>query len=166
MQAHQLALGPAGSGSPLHFHEDAVNALIYGVKRWDLLPPSKTLFSIEAPWCPPSSAGAPDMHAGHASNTSSVDRHGDSGSVDQRGSNYARHGSGRRDGESGGSDAVGGVCGAPPDGGVRCVQLPGDLVYVPRRWAHSTFNLVEGVAIAVESDGSACMRGGCAHVVV
>ena len=170
VQAHQLALGPAGSGSPLHFHEDAVNALIYGVKRWDLLPPSKTLFSIEAPWCRPSSAGAPDMHddsyAGHASNTPSVDRHGDSGSVDQRGSNYARHGSGRRGGESGGSDAVGGVCGAPPDGGVRCVQLPGDLVYVPRRWAHSTLNLVEGVAIAVESDGSACVRGGCAHVVV
>jgi histone arginine demethylase JMJD6 len=135
VQAHQLALGPLGSGSPLHFHEDAVNALVYGVKRWDLLPPSKTLFSIEPPWCPPTATGS-----GGSDDTSSTS------------------------GGTGGSASS--VCGAPPDGAVRCVQLPGDLMYVPRRWAHSTLNLVEGVAIAVESDGSACLRGGCAHVVV
>lgn len=170
MQAHQLALGPAGSGSPLHFHEDAVNALIYGVKRWDLLPPSKTLFSIEAPWCPPNGTGAADMHAGPASKTTAGDDRHDknkSETVDRRGSNDAGLDSGGRrgDGDSS-SNAAGGMCGGAPDGAVRCVQLPGDLVYVPRRWAHSTFNLVEGVAIAVESDGSACIRGGCAHVVV
>ena len=131
VQAHQLALGPAGSGSPLHFHEDAVNALVYGVKRWDLLPPAKTLFSIEPPWCPPlGGSDSSSSSAGGATGTSTN------------------------------------VCGAPPEGGLRCVQLPGDLMYVPRRWGHSTLNLVEGVAIAVESDGSACLHGGCTHVVV
>ena len=122
LQAHQLALGPAGSGSPLHFHEDAVNALIYGLKAWDLLPPARTAFSIAPPWCPAAeAAGGGVAHAG---------------------------------------------CRPPPAGGVRCVQVPGDLMYVPRRWAHSTVNLADGVAIAVESDGTACWHANCSRVVV
>eukprot|EP00037_Helgoeca_nana_P029652 m.357053 g.357053 ORF g.357053 m.357053 type:complete len:571 (+) comp28021_c0_seq8:5354-7066(+) len=111
LQTHQLALGPEGSGSPFHFHEDAINALIYGRKMWDLLPPSRAKFSVEAPWC-----------------------RGVGGGVGQA------------------------SCRAAPVGGLRCVQLPGDLIYVPRRWAHSTLNLAEGVAIAVESDGTTCFH--------
>jgi hypothetical protein len=41
----QFYLGGPGTGSPLHFHKDAFNALIYGKKRWFLLPPSQALYS-------------------------------------------------------------------------------------------------------------------------
>eukprot|EP00035_Acanthoeca_spectabilis_P026510 m.463001 g.463001 ORF g.463001 m.463001 type:complete len:531 (+) comp22864_c0_seq1:74-1666(+) len=119
LQAHQLAIGPEGSGSPFHFHEDAINALLYGRKMWDLVPPSETLFSIDHHWCP----GAPG------------------------GAGQAR-------------------CVQPPPRGVRCVQLPGDMIYVPRRWGHSTLNLAESVAIAVESDGTTCLHQACDLKVV
>ena len=41
----QFYLGSAGSAAPMHFHEDAFNALAYGEKRWILLPPSRAAFS-------------------------------------------------------------------------------------------------------------------------
>jgi hypothetical protein len=41
----QFYLGGPGSGSPFHFHKDAFNALMYGKKRWFLLPPSLALYS-------------------------------------------------------------------------------------------------------------------------
>ena len=39
-QEFQLALGPAGSGAPLHWHFDAVNALLDGTKEWVMHPPT------------------------------------------------------------------------------------------------------------------------------
>lgn len=33
-------IGPANSGSNLHFHIDAWNALVLGKKKWFLFPPS------------------------------------------------------------------------------------------------------------------------------
>eukprot|EP00041_Stephanoeca_diplocostata_P032426 m.1038084 g.1038084 ORF g.1038084 m.1038084 type:complete len:115 (+) comp24148_c0_seq1:2686-3030(+) len=44
---------------------------------------------------------------------------------------------------------------------IACVQHPGELVYVPRLWAHSTVNLAEAVGIAVEYDGTSCTRRTC-----
>ncbi|CAJ1458036.1 unnamed protein product [Effrenium voratum] len=41
----QFAIGDEGSGSPLHFHQDAVNLLLCGRKRWWLLPPSGSAMS-------------------------------------------------------------------------------------------------------------------------
>jgi len=41
----QFALGPAGSGSPPHYHMAAVNTLAYGAKRWTLLPPRDAVYS-------------------------------------------------------------------------------------------------------------------------
>ena len=40
----QLIIGPRGSGSPPHFHGHALNALVYGLKRWFLWPPSHAHF--------------------------------------------------------------------------------------------------------------------------
>lgn len=37
---HQYYLGPAGSGSPLHYHCQAFNTLTVGEKLWVLVPPS------------------------------------------------------------------------------------------------------------------------------
>ena len=41
----QLALGPAGSGSPPHFHGRAANGCVVGVKLWLLWPPSSATFA-------------------------------------------------------------------------------------------------------------------------
>ena len=41
----QLMVGPEGSGSPVHFHVDALNIAIVGRKRWFLFPPSERF------WC-------------------------------------------------------------------------------------------------------------------
>jgi hypothetical protein len=39
----QWALGTAGSGAPVHFHNTAWNQLFYGRKHWHLLPPGRNL---------------------------------------------------------------------------------------------------------------------------
>ena len=48
--ATQFFLGPAYSGAPFHFHEDAWNALAFGKKRWFMLPPHHGLYSTEPPY--------------------------------------------------------------------------------------------------------------------
>ena len=51
----QFAVGDTGSGSPMHFHQDAVNLLLAGRKRWWLRPPSLSAMSrlhpLEAQSC-------------------------------------------------------------------------------------------------------------------
>ena len=46
---YQFYLGPAYSGAPFHFHNDAWNALAFGKKRWFLTPPRHSIFSAESP---------------------------------------------------------------------------------------------------------------------
>eukprot|EP00439_Symbiodinium_sp_Y106_P067762 s450_g11.t1 len=41
----QFAVGAEGSGSPMHFHQDALNLCLHGRKRWWLVPPSEAAFS-------------------------------------------------------------------------------------------------------------------------
>lgn len=41
----QWALGVAGSGAPMHFHNSAWNACIYGAKRWIAYPPAFNVMS-------------------------------------------------------------------------------------------------------------------------
>ncbi len=41
----QLFIGPAFSGAPFHFHDNAFNALIFGRKLWLLTPPGRDLYS-------------------------------------------------------------------------------------------------------------------------
>ena len=45
----QLYQGVAGTGAPMHLHTDAWNALVYGRKRWMVLPPSRALYSLLGP---------------------------------------------------------------------------------------------------------------------
>jgi hypothetical protein len=42
----QLYVGSAGSGSPMHFHSDALNACFKGEKLYALLPPEAAIYSI------------------------------------------------------------------------------------------------------------------------
>jgi len=45
-------------------------------------------------------------------------------------------------------------------------RYPGDLLYVPRGWSHSTVNIAETIGIAVEIDGSSCDKHRCAAQLV
>ena len=96
----QFFLGPPGSGAPFHAHRDAFNALIFGRKRWFLLPPDRSLYSTTpvATWL--ASAAA------------------------------------------------------LPEGALQCVQEAGDVVFVPRGWAHAVLNLRTSVGVAVEASGA------------
>ena len=38
-------MGPRASGAQVHYHGDAVNLLVYGRKRWALLPPGIAEYS-------------------------------------------------------------------------------------------------------------------------
>ena len=38
-------MGGPGSGSPVHFHNDAINYNVYGTKLWTLLPPPHAIYS-------------------------------------------------------------------------------------------------------------------------
>jgi len=46
----QFYLGPALSGAPLHFHRSAWNVLIFGQKRWFLIPPRHAIYSRQHVW--------------------------------------------------------------------------------------------------------------------
>eukprot|EP00055_Hartaetosiga_balthica_P015073 m.86761 g.86761 ORF g.86761 m.86761 type:complete len:768 (-) comp8771_c0_seq2:285-2588(-) len=48
-RSRQFYLGPAGSGAPMHVHSGAWNALVFGRKRWYLVPPAHAFYSIEHP---------------------------------------------------------------------------------------------------------------------
>jgi hypothetical protein len=41
----QLAIGPAHSGAPPHYHKAAINTLFYGHKKWFLFPPKDSIYS-------------------------------------------------------------------------------------------------------------------------
>jgi hypothetical protein len=62
----QFYLGGPGSGSPFHFHKDAFNALMYGKKRWFLLPPSQALYSTipVSSWVANTPLDGPKAHTG------------------------------------------------------------------------------------------------------
>ena len=41
----QVGIGAVGSGAPVHYHNHAVNALLFGAKRWFLFPPHHQVMS-------------------------------------------------------------------------------------------------------------------------
>ena len=42
-----MYVGGPGSGAPMHYHQIAINYLAYGQKRWAMLRPSKSFYSME-----------------------------------------------------------------------------------------------------------------------
>lgn len=84
-QSYQFAVGYAGTGAPLHFHNLAFNVLAVGQKEWLFLPPANATWSITpiGAWL---------------------------------------------DGQTGGRQGWGG----DGQGVGRCVQYPGDVVFVPQ----------------------------------
>ena len=97
----QFAVGPRGSGAPVHYHKAAVNTLVYGRKQWWISPPRDAAFS---------NVPAADYIA--ADGPASAER-------------------------------AGRVV-------LRCVQWPGDVLYLPDYWGHATVNLEPSVSVASE----------------
>lgn len=50
MTKTQFYVGPPLSGAPFHFHRNAWNVLIYGLKRWFLMPPPHAHYSRQHVW--------------------------------------------------------------------------------------------------------------------
>jgi len=57
----QLAVGPPGTGAPPHLHKAAVNSLVFGRKRWYLMPPRDAVYGAQpiAQWV---EEGWPERH--------------------------------------------------------------------------------------------------------
>jgi oxalate decarboxylase/phosphoglucose isomerase-like protein (cupin superfamily) len=89
----QIYLGGPGSGSPVHWHNDAVNYAVHGSKLWTMLPPPHAVYTRR-----------------HAM-VDAVQVPLEAASRNQSGSVF------------------------------RCVQHPGDLIYVPDGWGHGVLNL-------------------------
>lgn len=92
----QFILGPRNSGSPPHFHGQAVNALIYGIKEWYFWKPVNAFFSF---------SHIMDLKD-KVLNTQDVF--------------------------------------------TKCIQLPGEFVYVPENWGHAVINIEESIGVAFE----------------
>ncbi|CAE8658472.1 unnamed protein product, partial [Polarella glacialis] len=56
----QFGVGDEGSGSPLHFHQDAINILLSGRKRWWLVPPARAAMSRVHPMDALQNASSPE----------------------------------------------------------------------------------------------------------
>lgn len=97
-------LGPPGTGAPMHNHRNAFNALVYGRKRWVVMPQRFTMWSLRHinTWLDKDYRRLKDKYGEHAV--------------------------------------------------LDCIQEPGDIMYVPKFWAHGVLNLAESVGYAMEFD--------------
>jgi hypothetical protein len=122
-QYWEFFAGPANSGAPLHYHNDAFNVLVHGEKRWVLLPPSRT---VRSNWHPTHWVGK-EARLGEkhpAGRAWSWEHNGSTASMDS-----------------------GSMQETWP---LKCVQKAGDLLYVPLHWGHATLNVHDSIGIAAE----------------
>ena len=168
----QFYLGGPGSGAPLHYHKDAVNIAVSGLKRWYVLPPACAAYSTApvAMWVA-GGAVATSTYSGTAfgsGNSSSSDGGGSGGGrsdsmplhindvlpplVDASGA-IVTPGCGGVGGPS--SDSTSDT--APHRGGgssrgrpLECSQDAGDVMFIPSGWGHAVLNLEVSVGVALE----------------
>jgi hypothetical protein len=149
-----LFMGPQGSGTSMHYHKDAWNALLFGRKLWVLTPPPHSAFRRHE-----LAADSFGGVAGASSDETGVP--GDAGGgADSEGANagWLRQYNARRrrrhlegeppQGDDGaGSRSEGGQAGhASPL--MFCEQQQGEVLFVPRGWGHATLNLRESIGVA------------------
>ncbi len=164
----QFYLGPPGTGSPLHWHNAALNFLAFGEKRWLLAPPSHPAAAYSnAPvlqWLhqmrqeddeeeeqqqqrrrqqqqqqqqqqqhnqQQQGVGENEARGGGSSSSSSSRAEHDDGKND----------SGRSETTTTSSSSSSTTTGVERRGLLQCTQFAGDLVFVPKQWAHATLNL-------------------------
>ena len=116
----QFILGPRNSGSPPHFHGQALNSLIYGIKQWFFWPPSSAFFSFKhvsawknevcVRWCLLTFLVGSRVFL----TTPQYDK-----------------------------------IQFPPTS-LTCLQFPGDTIYIPENWGHAVVNMEDSIAVASE----------------
>ena len=116
----QLAIGPAGSGAPPHYHADALNVLVRGRKRWLLWRPRRSFMSTRHP-----QGLLAQLDEQRQGREHERDREG----------NQART-----------SPAI--LRQFEPDAELE--QEEGDVLYIPEGWGHAVLNMEPSTAIAAE----------------
>ena len=142
-----LSLGPTRSGLPFHLHGETWLGLVHGKKRWFVYPPGyappqsiertynplKSVFNwYETYYKQLSLLDPPPLESItkssiSRSNSNDFSNRGeddvDSDSKDQHKEEHSGH--------------------RP----LECVQLPGDVIYLPKAWSHMTLNIGEAIGI-------------------
>ena len=145
--AAPAAQGPTGSGSPMHFHSDAVNTLVHGRKRWLLLRPARC-FSSNGPAREWARRGATDDDC-----RATDDGLGLCGADESEEGTRAVAATGSATASAAVAAAAADAAGADGQAWARpmlCEQRAGDMFYAPRRWGHATLNCGESVGYAFE----------------
>jgi hypothetical protein len=124
----QFYVGGPGSGAPPHYHEEAVNVLAHGEKRWYIVPPAAAEYTTV-----PVSDYVLDVLP------RLKDRGG--GKTVTKGSSAAGAG-----GVGGGNGGMWGPGSRP----LVCTQRAGDVIFVPGGWGHAVLNTETVIGYAVE----------------
>ena len=127
----QFAIGPAGSGAPIHYHSFAVNSLFYGAKHWFLFPPAYSIISNQ-----PISEWIEDDEKGL-------------GKYRQR-SHVVYNAEEEMKARKKALKTKDFDASFRP---YECVQRQGDIMIVPEKWGHGVVNIQESVAVAAELKG-------------
>ena len=117
----QWALGGAGTGAPVHYHNSAWNMLIYGAKKWFLYAPRNAIMSNKQ---------IKDY------TESDMRRMMGRGKVHMKG------------GEERDFNTLQANHSVSP---MVCVQTAGDVMIVPEAWGHGVLNIQDSVAVATET---------------
>ena len=120
----QFYLGSPGTGAPMHVHKDAWNALIYGQKRWYLLPPSVSLYSTisATEWVQNLLKLREYRKNKNQGNITSIYNSFPPSFINDE-----------LDSEI-----------------IECTQEAGDVMYVPHGWGHAVLNTQTSIGVAVE----------------
>ncbi len=118
----QWALGDKGSGAPIHFHNSAWNALIYGAKKWIIYPPAHMIMSKEH---------ILDFIENEVSTLEEKPRK--EFNLPSKDVNKMI------------------TVKAPRARPSSCVQTAGDIMIIPENWSHGVLNIQQSVAVATEA---------------
>jgi hypothetical protein len=121
----QWAVGGAGTGAPVHYHNTAWNMLVYGAKKWYLYSPRNAIMSNRQILDYVESDLVHFGNRGRVKTKDSSSYH----SINTPLQNYSV---------------------AP----MVCVQTAGDVMIVPESWGHGVLNIEDSVAVATESKSS------------
>lgn len=129
----QFYLGSPGTGAPMHVHKDAWNALIYGQKRWFLLPPALSLYSTV-----PASEWVQDLARLRQYRTSTESKGKSSSSINDEYTLFYK------------SFPFSFLQDQLDNEILQCTQEAGDVMYVPHGWGHAVLNTQTSIGVAVE----------------
>ena len=126
----QWALGGAGTGAPVHYHNSAWNMLVYGAKKWFLYSPRNAIMSNK------------QIKEYTESDMKLLERRG---LVQMKGTKLEGGGDKL---ETRNFNTLAVNHSVTP---MVCVQTAGDVMIVPEAWGHGVLNIQDSVAVATET---------------